>query len=404
MKEYAHTRQFAGHRAPLGSLLLVLATSIGAAAQEPLQLASPDGRNVASIGTQEGRLFYAVERDGRSVVLPSRLGFEFRNAPPLSEGLHITGSSRNTVDQTWTQPWGVVEEVRDHHNELRITVEETTAPRRHFDVVFRAFDDGIAFRYEVPEQPGLGAYEMTAELTEFTLATDGRAWWIPAGQWNRYEFLYSASPVSRLPVVHTPLTIEMQDGLHVVIHEANLVDYAAMNLRGTDSRTLRTYLSPWADSVRVRGNTPFVSPWRTIEIADRAADLLPATMALNLNPPSRIEDTSWIEPMKYVGIWWHMHINTHTWHSGPQHGATTEHTREMIDFAADNGFGGVLVEGWNVGWDGDWMANAERFSFTQPYPDFDLPALARYARERSVTLIGHHETSMGVKNYERQME
>lgn len=375
-----------------------------AGAQSPLSVASPDGRNVMSVDTEEGRLRYAVQRDGRNVIMPSRLGFEFRGAPALAEGLRITDTARNSVDQTWTQPWGEVARVRDHHNELRVSVEESAAPGRRFDVVFRAFDDGVAFRYEVPAQPGLGAYEMTDELTQFALAQDARAWWIPAGEWNRYEFLYSASPASRLGMVHTPLTLEMYDGLHVVIHEANLVDYAAMNLEGTETRTLEATLAPWADGVVVRGAAPFVSPWRTIEMADSAEDLQPATIALNLNPPSRIEDTSWIEPMKYVGIWWGMHINTMTWGSGPQHGATTANAKRYIDFAAENGFGGVLVEGWNVGWDGDWIENADRFSFTEPYPDFDLREVARYAAERGVELIGHHETSMGVRNYERQMD
>ncbi|MGH7482232.1 MAG: glycoside hydrolase family 97 protein [Longimicrobiales bacterium] len=380
------------------------AATTAVAQDTTLTVSSPDRRNVATVAIREGGLYYAVARDDRNVIIPSRLGLEFRDAPPLRDGLRIAAEARNSVDRTWTQSWGQVERVRDHHNELRVTVEETTAPGRSFRVAFRAFDDGIAFRYEVPAQPGLAAFEMTAELTDFTLATDARAWWIPAGLWNRYEFLYSASPASRLPLVHTPLTLEMQDGLHVVIHEANLVDYAAMNLEGTGTRTLRASLAPWADSVLVRGNAPFVSPWRTIEMADRAADLQPALMALNLNPPSVLEDTDWIEPMKYVGIWWGMHIGTMTWHSGPKHGATTENAKRYIDFAAANGLGGVLIEGWNIGWDGDWMANADRFSFTQPYPDFDLAEVARYAEQRGVELIGHHETSMGVENYEHQME
>ncbi len=189
-----------------------------------------------------------------------------------------------------------------------------------------------------------------------------------------------------------------------MIHEANLVDYAGMNLTGSWERRLSVTLPAWADGVKVRGLTPFVTPWRTIQIADRAADLAPSTIGLNLNPPNVLEDVSWIEPMKYVGIWWGMHINKVTWSSGPTHGATTGNTRRLIDFAADNGFGGVLVEGWNVGWDGDWIANADLFSFTEPYPDYDLGALAAYASERGVSLIGHNETSMGVENYESQLD
>jgi len=383
----------------------LLAAAVGAHAQEPIQVASPDGRNVVTVGTVEGGLFYTVERDGRKIVLPSRLGFELRDAPPLGDGLELTGTERRTRDETWEQPWGEVARVRDHHNELRVSVAEIEEPGRRFDVVVRVFDDGLGFRYELPEQPALGSFAITEELTEFYLADDARAWWILADNvTHRYELLYSSSPMSTLPTVHTPLTMETRDGVFLVIHEANLVDYAGMNLTGSRDRRMRVSLTAWADGVKVYGETPFVTPWRTIQLADRAADLQPSVIGLNLNPPNALDDVSWIEPMKYVGIWWGMHIGKWTWASGPRHGATTENTRRYIDFAAENGFGGVLVEGWNVGWDGDWIENAELFSFTEPYPDFDLEDLAAYAEERGVGLIGHHETSMGVLNYERQME
>ncbi len=374
-------------------------------AQEPVRVASPNGRNVVTVETREGGLFYRVERDGRKVVLPSRLGFEFRGAPPLRDGLKLTGTERNSIDETWEQPWGEVSQVRDHHNELRVSVEEVAEPGRRFHIVFRLFDDGVGFRYELPQQPGLQSFEIMEELTEFAMADDARAWWIRTDDpTHRYELLYSSSRVSTLQSVHTPLTMETHDGLHLVIHEANLVDYAGMNLVGSWERTLRVSLAAWADGVKVYGQTPFVTPWRTIQMADRAADLVPSVIGLNLNPPMALDDVNWVEPMKYVGIWWGMHIDKVTWGSGPRHGATTANTRRFIDFAADNGFGGVLVEGWNIGWDGDWIANAELFSFTQPYPDYDLEGLAAYAKERGVTLIGHNETSMGVRNYERQLE
>jgi alpha-glucosidase len=201
--------------------------------------------------------------------------------------------------------------------------------------------------------------------------------------------------------------METRDGrTAIVIHEANLVDYARMNLAGPrmEGRTLRAALAPHNDGIKVRGRTPFETPWRTIQLADRVEELAPSVIGLNLNPPSAIADVSWIKPMKYVGIWWGMHINTMTWGSGPKHGATTANTKRYIDFAAANGFGGVLVEGWNVGWDGDWIQNANAFSFTQPYPDYDLREVARYARSKGVKLIVHNETSGGVENYERQME
>jgi alpha-glucosidase len=399
-----HARKRTPGRLRHAAWVAVALAPTAVSAQEAVGIASPDGRNEVTVDVRDGGLHYQVRRDGRPVILPSRLGFEFAEMPPLRDGLTIADTARSTFDETWTQPWGQVAEVRNHYHELRVTVEESAAPGRHFDLVVRAFDDGVAFRYEVPEQPGFGAFEMTDELTEFTLATDGRAWWIPAQAWNRYEFLYSSGPVSRLPMVHTPLTMELHDGLHVVIHEAALVDYAAMDLEGSGSRTLQASLAPWADGVKVRGEAPLVTPWRTVEMADTPEELEPALMALNLNPPNRIEDTSWIEPMKYVGIWWGMHIGVESWGSGPKHGATTENAKRYIDFAAENGLGGVLVEGWNVGWDGNWMANADRFSFTEPYPDYDLEAVAAYAAERGVALIGHNETSMGIVNYERQME
>ncbi len=401
--------------APALEMAALSAAAVGAQAQEPLQVASPDGRNVVTVDTirsiiedgetvQQSGLFYSVERDGRKVVLPSRLGFEFKNAAPLRDGITITGTARNSVDETWEQPWGEVARVRDHHNELRVSAVETAESGRRFDVVFRVFDDGVGFRYEFPEQPGLGAFEITAELTDFYMADNARAWWIPADRDNRYEYLYSSSPMSTLSTVHTPLTLEFRDGLHVVIHEANLVDYAGMNLRSDYDRRLGVSLPAWADGVKVRGQTPFVTPWRTIQLADRAADLHPAVLGLNLNPPNVLDDVSWIEPMKYIGIWWGMHIGVMTWGSFFNDTATTENTRRYLDFAAEHGFGGVLVEGWNIGWDGEWSANAERFSFTEPYPDYDLEGLASYAREKGVELIGHNETSMGVENYERQLE
>src|SRR5436305_322994 len=380
-----------------------------AAAQNRAQVTSPDGRNRVTVEIRDGALTYSVDRDGRAVFLPSRLGFAFQGAPPLRDSLRMVDTSRATVDETWTQPWGEVARVRDHHNELRITVAEVTSPGRRFVVAFRAFNDGIGFRYELPAQPGLGEFAITDELTEFTLPDDARAWWIPSNRprLDRSEMLFSSSPVSVLDSVQTPLTMETRDGrTFIVIHEANLVDYARMFLSGPrmQSRTLRAALAPYADGIKVKGHTPFMTPWRTIQLADRIADLAPSVIGLNLNPPSVIANTSWIKPMKYVGIWWGMHLNTMTWSSGPKHGATTANAKRYIDFAAANGLGGVLVEGWNTGWDGDWIQNRNAFSFTKPYPDYDLAEVARYAHAKGIHLIVHNETSGGIENYERQMD
>ena len=390
-----------------GLTLAIAASAIAPQAQEPLRVASPDGRNTVTIEVRDGGLFYSVTRGAKRVILPSRLGFEFRGAPALRDSLRIVGSSRSTFDTTWTQPWGEVARVRDRHNELRVQVAEQTAPRRFVTVAVRAFDDGVAFRYEVADSGNFRDFEMTEELTEFTLADDARAWWIPANkpQPDRTEELFSSTPVSHVDTAHTPLTLEMQNGTRVVIHEANLVDYAGMNIAGRfESRTLRAALAPWADGVKVRGRAPFVTPWRTLQLADRVEDLAPSLLGLKLNPPSRIADASVFRPMKYDGIWWGMHINVHTWGQGPTHGATTANTRRYIDFAAANGLGGVLVEGWNTGWDGNWMKAGGPFSFTQAYPDYDLPGVAAYAKSKGVTLIAHNETAMGIANYERQLD
>ena len=392
-------------------MLAALAAPAGSArAQGPaqsVQVASPDGRNTITLAIRDGGLFYAVERSGKKIITPSRLGFAFRGAAAFRDSLAITGSSRSRLDETFTLPWGEVARVRDQHEELRVDVAERGAPARHLTVVVRAFDDGVAFRYELPAAGGFGDFEMTDELTEFALADDAKAWWIPANlpQPDRSEELFSSSPVSKLVVVHTPLTLEMQNGTRVVIHEADLTDYASMNLAGRfESRTLKAALEPWADGVVVRGRAPFNTPWRTIQLADRVEDLVPSLLSLKLNPPSRIANTSWITPMKYDGIWWAMHLNVMTWGQGPKHGATTANAKRYIDFAAANGLKGVLVEGWNLGWDGNWMKAGGPFSFTQPYPDYDLPAVAAYATSKGVGLIAHNETAMGIANYERQLD
>ena len=391
-------------------------TTSRADAQQPsqaaLRIASPNGRNEVSVSLDSAAtLRYAIRRDRRAILLPSRLGFAFRGAPTLSGGMRVVDTTRASVDTTWTQPWGEVSRVRDHHRELRVRVAESAGLQREFTVVFRVFDDGIGFRYELPAQANLGEFAISDELTEFALADDAKAWWIPGNRPvpDRYEALYASSPVTTLDTVRTPLTLEMQGGPVVVLHEAALEDYAAMDLArvgtGVMDRTLRPVLAPWADGEKVRGRTPFVTPWRTVQLADRPGDLVPSVLALNLNPPSRIADTRWIRPMKYDGIWWGMHIGQFTWPSGPRHGATTANAHAYIDFAADHGLGGTLVEGWNVGWDGDWIGTHGRdFSFTTPSADYDLRAVAAHARARGVSLIVHNETAMGIANYEQQLD
>ncbi len=375
--------------------------------------ASPPGARACSPGNvvcvevttdNDGRPGYAVSHNGRTVVAPSRLGMMFTDAPKFERNLEIAAQRRDSVDHTWEQPWGERREIRNHYNELAITLRERTRPGRDFDVVFRLYDDGLGFRYVFGEQAGMSRLNIAEELTEFTLADDATAWWIPAFEWNREEYLYHTTPLQQVGDAQTPITLRMEDGLHVSIHEAALVDYSGMNLTRVDGRRLKAALTPGSGGApKVSVATPFSTPWRTLQIAGRAGDLVESSLILNLNEPNTLGDVSWVVPMKYVGVWWEMHLERKTWASGAKHGATNENVRRHIDFAARHGFGGVLVEGWNLGWDGDWFGNGGDFSFTRPYPDFDIEALSAYAREQGVVLIGHHETSGHAAHYELQL-
>ncbi len=373
-------------------------------------VASPDGRNVFELRLDdEGRPAYRVLHDGREVVTWSRLGFVLQDAPPLTAGFEMADLRRRDAVEEWDQPWGECRRIRDPYAELAVDLVETEPPRRRMILTARVFDDGLGFRFTWPEQPALGAFTITDELTEFDFPGDPAAWWIPAYAGNRYEYLYERSRLSALAArkqvraVHTPVTLETGEGLSVSLHEAALTDYASMTLVVEPDSRLSCDLVPWSDGTKVKAATPFESPWRTILIADRPGDLIESTMILSLNEPSKIEDTSWITPGKYAGIWWSLHIGKETWKTGPTHGATTENTKRYIDFAAANGLMGVLVEGWNIGWDEGWL-NKGVFDYTTPTPDYDLEELARYARERGVTLIGHLETGGDVHGFDRRME
>jgi alpha-glucosidase len=386
------------------TLILILWTNIAGA--ETVGTVSSPG-NILSVSVtvnDEGRPGYSITRAGRQIVTESRLGFWLTDAPKLERNFRGDGVQTRSGDETWEQPWGERRYVRDRYNELRVRLVEKIPPQRALSVLFRVFDDGVGFRYEFPDQPQLHAVNIGEELTEFAIADAGTAWWIPGGEWNRYEYLYRRTALDQVAQAHTPLTIRTDAGLHIAIHEAALVDYSGMWLRRVDGTRLKAVLSPASQGAKVKRVAPFSTPWRTLLITDSASALYMASdIILNLNEANQLGDVSWFKPSKYVGIWWAMHLGEWTWASGPQHGATTANTRRYIDFAAKNGFRGVLVEGWNVGWDGDWFANGETFSFTQPYPDFDLPRLADYAKQKGVHLIGHHETSANIANYEQQL-
>jgi alpha-glucosidase len=384
---------------------LLLWAAVVARAETVATVSSPGNLlQVAVTINEEGRPGYTVSRSGVPLIAESRLGFLLTDAPKLERNFKLGDMSTRTVDERWEQPWGERRFVNNHYNELKVTLVEKIAPARSLAVVFRVYDDGLGFRYEFPDQPQLKQVNIADELTEFAVVDQGTAWWIPAGEWNRYEYLYSRTPLREVPQAHTPVTIRTERGIHIAIHEAALVDYAGMWLRRVEGTRLRAVLSPSAaHGAKVQRAAPFTTPWRTLQIAEKAGGLYTSNLILNLNEPNKLGDVSWFKPSKYVGIWWEMHLGTGSWASGPTHGATTAKTRRYIDFAAKNGFRGVLVEGWNEGWDGDWFANGETFSFTRPYPDFDLAGVAAYARRKGVHLVGHHETSANIAHYEEQL-
>ena len=367
-------------------------------------LTSPDGRITLAFKLEQGNPLYQINYDQRIILKPSKMGFILRDTAPLNADFKIVQQQVTSFDETWTQPWGEVKTIRNHYNELRIDLIEQSEPERKLNIIFRAFDDGVAFRYEFPEQEFLKEFQIMNEQTEFAMADDQQVWWIPTYRKDRYEYLFTKSPISQIDTVHTPLTIETSDGLYLAIHEADLTDYAAMTLVGENDFRLRCDLVPWSDGVKVKASTPCRTPWRTIQIAETPGGLITSYLILNLNESNKLGDVSWVKPGKYVGIWWGMHLGTFSWESGPIHGATTANARHYIDFAAEHGFDAVLIEGWNTGWDGDWIQNGRLFNFTQPYPDFDIAEVTRYAASKGVEIIGHHETAADIGNYEKQME
>ena len=382
----------------------LFAASVSAAPASAEEVFSSDGNVRVTVATDEsGRPWYSVAVGDETVVGKSFLGLRFKEAPALDRNVAIVAVKRQSADETWTQPWGERRRVHDRHNELLALFRTTDEPAREFSIRVRVFDDGVGFRYEVPEQQSYGAVDIVDELTEFRLPAESTAWSIPAFAWNRYEFPYRQTRLADVPLANTPMTLRLPGGTHVSLHEAALVDYAGYVLDQRRSGVLKTKLTPRSDGIRVRTRTPFKTPWRTIQVSPDAVGLLNSDLLLNLNEPNVLGDVSWVEPGKYVGIWWAMHLNDKTWGSGTRHGATTANTKRHIDFAAEHGFDGVLVEGWNTGWDGDWFNNGAIFSFTESYPDFDIEAVADYARDKGVRLVGHHETSGHISNYEAQM-
>lgn len=376
-------------------LMLVMSMFSLSAYAAPAVLRSPDGSIVVTFHRSGSDLSYRVEVNGESVIGRSALGV-------LAKEWQLPGNFRQTVtyssrDETWTQPWGENKTLRDHHNEMLVRLDKG---RSEWCVRFRAFDDGVAFRYEW-NLAGVDSLTVTDELTEFNFVQPAQSWSIP-GSFETYELEYRNLPVSDVKDANTPFTFRTGSGVYGSIHEAALYDFPEMTLvRGGDG-ILKAGLAPMPSGIKARVPGKFHTPWRTIQIAPSAVGLINSSLILNLNEPSKISDTSWIKPQKYVGIWWGMHLGTQIWKMGPRHGATTENAIKYIDFAAANNIQGVLFEGWNRGWE-NW-GGSQHFDYIRAYPDFDIDSIARYAKAKGVELWAHNETGGNIPEYEAVMD
>ena len=407
------------------------------------EVTSPNGEMKLTFTLRDSKPYYSVSFRGKPVIKPSRLGYELHNAESLLEGFTQTGEKTSTFDETWTPVWGENKTIRNHYKELLVgLIQEKTG--RVMNLRFRVYDEGVGLRYEFPQEGSkLNYFVVKEECTEFALTGDHIAWWIP-GDYDTQEYEYSRSHLSEIrPLfkkkvtdnasqtsfsetgVQTSLQLKTDDGLYINLHEAALVNYPAMHLNLDDKNMVfRSWLTPDAQGIKGYLQTPCQSPWRTIMITDDARKVLSSHLILNLNEPCKIKDTSWIHPTKYVGVWWEMISGKGDWAYTSQfpsvklgltdyakakpsgrHSANNENVRRYIDFAAQHGFGGVLVEGWNIGWE-DWFGNSKEyvFDFQTPYPDFDIKALNEYAHSKGVKLIMHHETSSSIMNYEKHMD
>lgn len=404
---------------------------------------SPNGNISLSFSLNEkGVPTYTVSYKNKTVVKPSTLGIELNEENSLMDSFRINNTTTSTFDETWQPVWGETRDIRNHYNEMFVELEKPSNGR-YMNLRFRVYDDGVGFRYEFPQQQYLPYFVVKAEHTQFAMSGDNTAWWIP-GDYDTQEYDYTESKLSEIrglmkdaicgnvsqtsfsPTgVQTSLQMKTTDGIYVNIHEAALVDYSCMHLDLDDKNFIFTsQLTPDAQGNMAHMQTPCQTPWRTVIISDDARDMLSSNLILNLNEPCKYEDTSWIKPVKYVGVWWEMINGSQQWSytndlpsvmldetdytkvkPHGQHGANNENVRKYIDFAAKHGFDQVLVEGWNTGWE-DWFGHSKDyvFDFVTPYPDFDIKKLNEYAHSKGVRLMMHHETSASVRNYERHME
>ena len=424
----------------LTCFLLVLFMSSAAMAES---ITSPNGQLQLNFSVNsQGEPVYELFYKGKAVIKPSKLGLELKNDPGLMNGFTLADTQTSTFDETWEPVWGEVKQIRNHYNEMSVTLEQK-AQDRNIIIRFRLFDDGLGFRYEFPLQKNLNYFVIKEERTQFAMTGDHKAFWIP-GDYDTQEYDFTESKLSEIrglmksaitgnasqtqfsPTgVQTSLQMKTADGLYINLHEAALVDYSCMHLNLDDKNLIfESWLTP--DAVGDKGymQAPCKSPWRTVIVSDDARDILASKLTLNLNEPCAYEDVSWIKPVKYVGVWWEMIAGKSTWaytddlpsvklgetdysktKPNGRHGANNENVKRYIDFAAAHGFDQVLVEGWNEGWE-DWFGHSKDyvFDFVTPYPDFDVKMLNAYAKSKGVKLMMHHETSSSVRNYERHMD
>ena len=367
------------------------------------EVKSPNNRVVATFVVDHGQISYFVKKDDKVVLRKSRLGLLLKDASPLADNFAVVRVYSRSMDETWKAYWGEQRVIRNNYNETAFYLEETAEPHRLLTMRFRVFDDGVAFRYEVPAQPEMENMIVADELTEFSVDSNSRSWSIPAYQPDRYEYDYVEHPVYSLTdSVHTPLTVQTPVGHFVAIHEAALYNYGSMTLKLNNS-SLKADITPLSDGMKAYVELPFSTPWRTIIISHDALDLTTSRMILNLNDPPR-DDFSWVVPTKFLGIWWAMYVGEWTWAPGERHGATTEHAYQYIDSCKHLGIPALLVEGWNDGWEGDWLENGANNKFMEATPDFDMKAVTDYGRQNGVEIIGHHETVGFIDNYEAQLE
>lgn len=368
------------------------------------QITSPNGRIICTVKLKLGSLTYSIKKDGKIILRESGLGINLQGEQPLKQGLMIVRIQERTNDETWNTVVGEQRVIRNNYNEVAFYLSETTDNGRLFTVRFRIFDEGVAFRYEIPAQPRFQRLIISDELTEFNVDSNSNAWRIPAYQPDRYEYNYEKRPVYALASsVHTPLTIETPHGNYISIHEAALINYGSMTLKLNSLNRLQSDITPLSDGMRAYVDLPFDTPWRVIMIADSPIELITNRMVLNLNEPPK-QDFSWVRPIKFIGIWWAMFVGEWTWAPGDRHGATTKHAKEYIDAAKRLGIDGVLMEGWNDGWEGDWLQNGASTNFIKSVSDLNLDEVAFYARDNGINIIGHNETVGFIDNYERQME